>query len=63
MAKKWKVQKISKEDMQNDTLSTKVEKELNRLSEEGWSVHTILDNYSVDSSSRNHVAIFCWKDE
>lgn len=63
MAKKWKVQNVSKDDMDNYSCSTKVEAELDRLSTEGWNVHTVLDNYSANPGSRKYVTIVCWKEE
>lgn len=63
MAKKWKMQNVSKEDMDNHSCTTKVEAELDRLSNDGWNVHTVLDNYSANPGSRKFVTIVCWKDE
>ena len=62
MTKKWNVQNISKEDMDNHSSTTKLEYELDRLSKEGWNIHTVLDNYSYKHDSRKHVTIICWKD-
>lgn len=63
MAKKWKMQNVPKEDMDNFNCTTKVEAELDRLSREGWNVHSILDNYSATPGSRKFVTIVCWKEE
>lgn len=62
MAMKWKVQTILKEHLDDTNISTKVEVELERLSDAGWNVHTILDEYSKNPGSRKFIAIICWKD-
>lgn len=63
MPPKWNVVNVSKDDMDNYTLTTKVENALNQLSIDGWNVHSILDNYSINPGDRKFVALVCWKEE